>query len=160
MNSPQNSTGYIQTGGFSPCTLFPRFLPPKPLEDLLTIYSHITIKLRCLHRTPFSAVVCRRQRWTRLPTSPRWRRRLHWLRPCVWLEAVHRDRFFSVAHLQPEHLLAPLQDRVGPRIQRRKRRQGAASPDVDARARRQRRRQPGLGQRQRSHRDMAGWAPQ
>jgi hypothetical protein len=68
LNSPQNSTGYIQTGGFSPCTLFPDLLPPKPLADLLTIYSHIMIKLCCLHRTPFSAVVCRRQRWMRRPT--------------------------------------------------------------------------------------------
>ncbi len=49
LNSSQNSTGYIQTGGFSPCTLFPDLLPPKPLADLLTLYSHITIKLRCLH---------------------------------------------------------------------------------------------------------------
>jgi hypothetical protein len=44
LNSSQNSTGYIQTGGFSPCTLFPDLLPPKPLADLLTIYSHVTIK--------------------------------------------------------------------------------------------------------------------
>jgi hypothetical protein len=137
LNSSQNSTGYIQTGEFSPCTLFPDLLPPNPLADLLTIYLHITIKLRCLHRTPFSAVVRRQQRWMRRPTSPLRRRWLHWLRPRVRLEAVHRNRFFSVAHLQPEHLLAPLQDRVGSRVQRRKRWQGAASPDVDARARRQ-----------------------
>jgi hypothetical protein len=80
--------------------------------------------------------------------------------PVCGLRRFRGNRFFSVAHLQPEDLLAPLQDRVGPRIQRRKRRQDAASPDVDARARRQRRRQPGMGRRQRSRRDMAGWAPQ
>jgi hypothetical protein len=45
LNSSQNSTGYIQTGGFFSLHI-PRFLPPKPLADLLTIYSHITIKLR------------------------------------------------------------------------------------------------------------------
>jgi hypothetical protein len=28
LNSSQNSTGYIQTGGFSPCTLYPDFYPP------------------------------------------------------------------------------------------------------------------------------------
>ncbi len=44
LNSPQNSTGYIQTEGFSPCTLFPDLLPPNPLADLLTIYLHVTIK--------------------------------------------------------------------------------------------------------------------
>jgi hypothetical protein len=43
-NSSQNSTDYIQTGGFSPCTLFPDLLPPNPLADLLTISSHVTIK--------------------------------------------------------------------------------------------------------------------
>ncbi len=42
LNSSQNSTGYIQTGGFSPCTLFPDLLPPNPLADLLTIYLHIS----------------------------------------------------------------------------------------------------------------------
>jgi hypothetical protein len=44
LNSSQNSTGYIQTGGFSPCKLFPDLLPPNPLADLLTTYSHVTIK--------------------------------------------------------------------------------------------------------------------
>jgi hypothetical protein len=44
LNSSQNSTDYIQTGGFSPCTLFPDLLPPNQLADLLTIYSHVTIK--------------------------------------------------------------------------------------------------------------------
>ena len=46
LNSSQNSTGYIQTGGFFSLHIIPGFLPPKPLADLLTIYSHITIKLR------------------------------------------------------------------------------------------------------------------
>ncbi len=68
LNSSQNSTGYIQTGGFFSLHTIPRFLPPKPLADLLTIYSHITLKLRRLHRTPFSAVVRRWQRWMRRPT--------------------------------------------------------------------------------------------
>jgi len=44
LNSPQNSTDYIQTVGFSPCTLFPDLLPPNPLADLLTISSNVTIK--------------------------------------------------------------------------------------------------------------------
>ncbi len=35
-----------KTGGFFSLHTIPRFLPPKPLADLLTIYSHITIKLR------------------------------------------------------------------------------------------------------------------
>ena len=56
LNSSQNSTEYIrvQTGGISPCTVhtIPRFLPPKPLADLLTIYSHITIKLRLTVLSP------------------------------------------------------------------------------------------------------------
>jgi hypothetical protein len=46
LNSSENSTGYIQTGGFFSLHTIPRFLPPKPLADLLTIYSNITIKLR------------------------------------------------------------------------------------------------------------------
>ncbi len=48
--------------------LFPDLLTPNPLADLLTISSNVTIKLRCLHRTPFSAVVRRQQRWMRRPT--------------------------------------------------------------------------------------------
>jgi hypothetical protein len=79
------------------------------------------------------------------PTSL-WRRRwLHWLLPGVRLEVVHRHCLLSVAHLQPEHLLSSLLDRVGPRVQRR---QVAASPHVDARACRQRRREPRLGRQQ------------
>ena len=31
LNSSQNSTGYIQTGGFFSLHIIPRFLPPKPL---------------------------------------------------------------------------------------------------------------------------------
>ncbi len=37
LNSSQNSTGYIQTGGFFSLHIIPGFLPPKPLADLLTI---------------------------------------------------------------------------------------------------------------------------
>jgi hypothetical protein len=53
LNSSKNSTGYIQTGGLFSLHTIPRFLPPKPLADLLTIYSHITLKLRCLHSCIF-----------------------------------------------------------------------------------------------------------
>ena len=52
LNSSQNSTGYIQTGGFFSLHIIPGFLPPKPLADLLTIYSHITIKLRLTVLSP------------------------------------------------------------------------------------------------------------
>jgi hypothetical protein len=59
LNSSQNSTGYIQTGGFSPCTLFPDLLPPNLLADLLTIYSHITIKTTLSPQDPLQR--CRPQ---------------------------------------------------------------------------------------------------
>jgi hypothetical protein len=68
LNRSQNSTDYIQLEDFLPASLFPDLLTPNPLADLLTISSNVTTKLRCLHRTPFSAVVRMRQRWMRRPT--------------------------------------------------------------------------------------------
>ncbi len=59
LNSSQNSTDYMQTGGFSPCTLFPDLLPPNPLADLLTISSHVTIETTMSPQDPLQR--CRPQ---------------------------------------------------------------------------------------------------